>query len=139
MENTIYDRYLEAEVMSADPWKLVGILYRGAIEAIAAARRHLEKGEILERSRKITKAAEIIHQLMVSLDHSAQHELSRNLVELYAYMQTRLIEANAEQSAPPLVEVESLLATLAEAWREATPAALPAPAEAEYVPVSCSY
>ena len=135
MDN-IYDRYLEAEILSADPWKLVSILYRGAIEAVGAARRHLDEGNILERSRKITKAAEIINQLMLSVDHSSGGELSHNLVELYAYMQTRLIEGNTQQSAEPLEEVERLLGTLLEAWRAAAPAPVPAAPATEYVPVS---
>ena len=141
MANTVPDRYLEAEVLNADPVKLVAILYRAAVESIAAARRHLQSGDILERSRKITKASEILNQLMLSLDHSSGGDLSRNLVELYAYMQTRLIEANGRQIDAPLAEVESLLKVLAEAWREATTVASAPPeagAGAEYVPVTCT-
>src|SRR5712691_7648406 len=125
MANTAHDRYLEAEILNADPVKLVGILYR------AAARRHLRNGEIRERSRKITKASEILNQLMLSLDHASGGDLSRNLVELYAYMQTRLIEANTRQIDAPLAEVEQLLVVLSDAWRAAasSPVALPSGAE----------
>ena len=138
MANTVYDRYMEAEILSADPVKLVGILYRAAMESVAGARRHLRRGEIRQRSRNISKASEILNELMRSLNHSAGGEISRNLVELYAYMQTRLIEANAAQTEAPLAEVERLLITLADAWRDASPA-LPAPVpEAEYVPLSCT-
>ena len=35
---TVYDRYLEAEVLSADPVKLVWLLYRGALDSVRAAR-----------------------------------------------------------------------------------------------------
>ena len=38
MAKTEYDRYLEAEVLSADPVKLVWLLYRGAMDAVRAAR-----------------------------------------------------------------------------------------------------
>ena len=60
-------------------------------------------------------------------------------------MQQRLLEANLQQTDPPLAEVESLLATLAEAWRSIQAAAGPAPTALEasipsdYQPVSCSY
>jgi flagellar protein FliS len=139
MVNTAYDRYMEAEILCADPVKLVGILYRAAVESVAGARRHLRNGEIRERSRNIAKASGILNELMRSLDHSAGGEISRNLVELYAYMQTRLIEANTAQTEPPLAEVEQLLGTLSDAWRAAASPALPPPVpEAEYVPVSCT-
>ena len=138
MANSAYDRYLETEILSADPVQLIGILYRAAAESVAAARRHLRDGQIRERSRQISKASEIINELMRSLNHSAGGEISRNLVELYAYMQTRLIEANTAQIEPPLAEVEELLNTLSAAWRTVTPAAAEAPADAEYVPMSCT-
>jgi flagellar protein FliS len=141
MANTIHDQYVEAEILGADPVKLVGILYRAAIESVTAARSHLQNGEIRERSRKITRASEILNQLMLSLDHSSGGDISRNLVELYAYMQTRLIEANTQQTGAPLAEVESLLKVLSEAWHAAAPAPSAEAAEpaAEYVPLSCTY
>jgi flagellar protein FliS len=103
--------------MGASPVKLVAMLYRAAIEQVVAARMHLREGRIRERSRSIGKGREMINELMLSLDHSRGGEISRNLVELYAYMQTRLIEANAGQIDPPLAEVEQLLTVLGEAWR----------------------
>lgn len=137
MTPSAYERYLEAEVLGADPVTLVGILYRAAIESVAGARRHLLARDIQQRSRSITRASEILNQLMLSLDHSVGGELSRNLVELYAYMQTRLIDANTNQTDPPLAEVERLLVILAEAWRTATAIPAVSAADSSYVPVSC--
>lgn len=130
MAHTAYDHYLENEVLHADPLKLVSILYQAALESVAAARIHVRSGAIRERSRSINRASEIINHLMLSLDHSAGTELSRNLAELYAYVLDRLVEANAAQSEPPLAETEQLLSTLLRAWQEvqdflAVPAALP--------------
>ena len=139
MANTVHGAYLEAEILSADPVKLVTILYRAAIEAVGAARQHLKAGFIRERSRRITKASEIIHELRRSLDHNQGGEISRSLAELYEYMQTRLIEANTKQIDPPLAEVEKLLSTLLDAWHAATPVAAPRPVEPAYVPVRCTY
>ena len=91
-------------------------LYRGAIDAVALARVHLEKGAIRERSRQITKALLIVHELLRSLDHTLGAAVSRQLAELYVYIANRLIEANRKQIDEPLAEVERLLATLLEAW-----------------------
>jgi flagellar protein FliS len=138
MTNNIYDTYLEAEVLGADPMKLVHMLYRGATEAVAAARRHLAAGEIRPRSRQITKSWEILYELSRSLDHERGGEISRRLSELYAYMQGRLLEANAQQTDAPLADVESLLTTLGEAWASVK---FPGPVmkEVVYEPVSCMY
>lgn len=116
MANSIHEKYLEAEVFGADSVKLVHMLYRGAIEAAGAARRHLADGDIRQRSRQITRAWEILQELGNSLDRERGGDIGENLGRLYAYMQTRLIEANANQNGAPLAEVESLLTTLNEAW-----------------------
>lgn len=114
----MYQEYLETEVLSAEPVKLVQMLYRGAIDAIGAAQRALAAGNIPERARLISKATAILNELALSLDHSKAPDLCRNLVELYDYMSRRLIEANINQVAQPLFEVEGLLNSLLEAWVE---------------------
>lgn len=139
MVNTIYDTYLEAEVFGADPVKLIHMLYRGAIEAVGEARRHLAAKQIRERSRQITKAWNILHELSRSLDFERGGEVARRLGDLYYYMQSRLIEANGRQDDGPLAEVESLLNTLCEAWQPAKLSPASPEPEAVYEPVSCSY
>jgi flagellar protein FliS len=139
MAHAIHDTYLEAEVLDADPVQLVVILYRAAIRAVGAARRHLKAGAIRERSRQITKASEIVHELMRSLDHHQGGQISRSLAELYAYMQTRLIEANINQIDPPLADVEKLLSTLLDAWQSATSQAAPASYRPSHITVRCIY
>jgi flagellar protein FliS len=119
MASTVHDRYLEAEVLSADPVKLVRLLYRGGIEAVRNARRHLAQGAIRERSRQINKAWEILLELAVSLNREQGGEISHRLAALYSYMQERLIEANTRQADAPLQEVEALLVSLSEAWQGA--------------------
>ncbi|HBY61333.1 MAG TPA: flagellar export chaperone FliS, partial [Solibacterales bacterium] len=39
-------------------------------------------------------------------------------IELYDYMQRRLLEANARQEDAPLAEVERLLSTVRDGWEE---------------------
>ncbi len=131
MEQTVYDRYLEAEVLSADPLKLVWLLSRGAMDAVRAAGRHLEHGDIRGRSQEISRAWGILQELAGSLDHSHGGGISERLAGLYAYMQSRLIEANVQQSGGPLEEVERLLAPLVEAWQEVRAASLAAESEWE--------
>jgi flagellar secretion chaperone FliS len=132
------NKYLEAEILSADPVKLVNLLYRGALEAVAAARAHLAAGAIRPRSKEITKAWEILHELSRSLDHTQGGDLSRNLASLYAYMQTRLMEANSLQSDDQLQEVQSLLTTVSDGWRHVMPLSTPTP-EADTEPLSYTY
>jgi len=136
--------YLKNEILETDGWRLVELIYQAAIEAIGKARLHLREGAIQARSRQITRASELVAELALSLDHNAGGSLSRNLAELYDYIQRLLQEANFRQIEPPLAEAQELLRTLLEAWQEAAPAALASSSsptayspQGERVPVDC--
>ncbi len=119
------DRYFEAEVMSADPVKLVMLLYRGALDAVAAARGAMAVANVAERSRQITKAWNIVMELRNTLNHEQGGEIAQRLGDLYGFVGQRLLDANAGQSEEPLLEVARVLGTLLEGWQamETKPAA----------------
>jgi len=115
----MHARYLETQVLSADPIGLVELLYAGAVDSLLQARIFLQEGRIPERSVTISKAMQIIAELQGSLDMEQGGEISQGLVRLYAYMQEKLAEANAHQARGPLEEVLNLLLILQEGWKEA--------------------
>jgi len=117
MSGTHYQSYLEAEILSADALRLVKIVYQVLLDTVLSARTHLQAGQIAERSAAISKAVALLQELATSLNHESGGEISRNLVELYDYMQRQLLRANTEQSDAPLAEVHRLLGTLLEAWQ----------------------
>ena len=122
-----HDAYLESRILSADPVELVEMLYQGCTVAVREARHHLAEGRITERSREINKAFQILMELDTSLDHERGGEISQRLALLYSYMRGRLLEANMQQSDPPLAELLGLLSTLSEGWAGVrAPAAKPA-------------
>jgi flagellar protein FliS len=119
----IAEAYLESEIHSASPEELVTILYDAAIQAIGRARRHLRSGDVEARSREITRAHSIVTELASSLNHGAAPKLSKDLAELYDYVQRRIIEGHASQDEKPLAEASRLLSTLMEGWTQALPMA----------------
>jgi flagellar protein FliS len=118
MTYNAHDAYLESRVLSAAPLELVRLLYQTATGAVREARRHLEAGKIVERSRAISKAAQVLLELSASLDFKRGGEIATRLFQLYDYMLRRLTEANFKQADAPLAEVLGLLATLSEAWED---------------------
>jgi flagellar secretion chaperone FliS len=147
MRSNVYRNFIEEEVLSASPVKLIQLLYESALDAIGSARRHLRLGEIRARSRAITRAMAIVTELSLSLDRQAGRDLSKNLAELYGYIERLLIEANTRQTDAPLATAERLLTTLLEGWKALlqAPPAQPvpepqvAPEHPAYEPVSCAY
>lgn len=135
MYSDVNNHYLEARVLSASPVELVRILYGSAQRAVREARRHLAAGDVASRSREISQAVRILVELSTALDREKGGELARQLIELYDYLQRRLIDANIRQEDAPLAEVELLLATVSEAWDTvAGGAQQPAPAVVAAVP-----
>ena len=110
------DAYLEGRILSADPIELVRLLYQGCSDAVREARRCLAEGEVAPRSRWVSKASDILTELIGSLDRQRGGEIAERLAQLYDYMQRRLLDAHLQQADEPLVEVLGLLMTLGEAW-----------------------
>jgi flagellar protein FliS len=117
MRTNGYQTHFDEEVLAANPLKLVLLLYAGALDSIASARRFVRLGDIAARSRAISKAMSVVTELSLSLNHQTGGELSRSLADLYSYVETLLIQANTEQCERPLMEAEAVLSTLLEAWR----------------------
>jgi flagellar protein FliS len=118
MSTYYYNAYLDAQVDSASPLQLIHLAYESAIAAVVDAREHLQHGRIHERARAITKATAILMELNGALDHKAAAGMSLQLANLYLYMMNRLREANFGQLAEPLIEVEGLLRTIGDSWRQ---------------------
>ena len=110
---------VETGVNTADPHKLILMLFDGALLQVRTAGIAIVNKDIPAKGTAISKAVEIIiNGLKVSLDLSAGGELAQRLAALYDYMSDRLLYANLHNSQPALDEVAGLLATLREAWAE---------------------
>lgn len=109
--------YLESEVMSASPGKLVVMMYDGAINFL----RRLDvidwTRDFETKSYNINKAYAILSELILTLnmDHK---EISEPLRGLYVFMQGRLLAATVQNDKSAVSEVIGLLTGLKESWAE---------------------
>jgi flagellar protein FliS len=102
-------------VQDADPHRLIQMLFRGALDRVAAARGCIANGDVAGKGEQIGKAISIIGGLRDSLDLE-RGDLARQLDELYDYMGRRLLLANLHGDVALLDEVTALLTPLASAW-----------------------
>ncbi|WP_438438133.1 flagellar export chaperone FliS [Hydrogenophilus thermoluteolus] len=110
---------LETAVQTADPHRLILMLFDGALMAIAQAEVAIEQRNIPQRAAAINKAiAIVIEGLKAALDLEAGGELADRLAALYDYISERLTHANALNNAAPLKEAANLLRTIRDAWAE---------------------
>jgi len=113
---------IETSVPTADPHKLILLLFEGAKAAISAAKLNMELGNIAEKGRLISNAIDIItNGLRASLDFEKGGDLSIKLAALYDYMAQRLLWANLKNDPASLDEVMHLLSEIHSAWVEIAP------------------
>ena len=110
---------VDTGVSTADPHKLILMLFDGAVLAISSAAVALADEDTPRKGLNISKAIDIItNGLKVSLDMDSGGELAVRLAALYDYMAERLVYANLNNSRPALDEVAGLLRDLRDAWQQ---------------------
>lgn len=107
---------VQTGVESASPHRLIQMLMEGALDKIAIAKGHMDRGDTQLKGDQIGCAISIIDGLKSSLDKDKGGEIAQNLDDLYVYMERRLIEAHRANDPALLDEVSDLLKQIKEAW-----------------------
>ena len=127
---------VETGVAAASPHSLILLLYDGATQAIADARRHLEAGATADKGRAVSRAISIIDEgLKGSLDANAGGEIAAHLADLYDYMCRRLLLASLKDDAAGFDEVVRLIEALRSAWATIARAPAASPPAPRLAPV----
>ena len=107
-------------IESASPAQLITMLLDGALERIAQAHGHMERGEVGKQGELIGKVIDIVASLDSYLDHDTGADVSATLESLYDYMVRQLYQANLRSDVSVLQEVASLLTEVRAGWVEST-------------------
>jgi len=112
-----YATYQTNSVTTALPQDLTLMLYEGLIKFSMLSKRAIEQGLIEQKNTNIQKAQAIILELQLTLNQSIA--LSKDLNNLYDYMQGRLIDANIKNDVVAIDEVIGFAEEFRETWKEA--------------------
>ena len=112
---------LEAKLASANPRKLVSLLFARALSRLASAHAAMARGDIAARTNELNGVIDILAALRSALDIPKGGQLAQNLEDLYSYMELQVVEANRQSDALRVAEVQRLLGELRSAW-DAMPA-----------------
>ena len=119
MVSTSIKKYRNANaesVVDADPHQLISIILKHVLSNIAIAHGAIDRKEIENKGKALTKAIALVGELQDSLDMEQGGELSTNLFELYDYIVRCLVQANLENDTTKLDEVRKLVLTIKEGW-----------------------
>lgn len=109
------DVYSQMGVLTADPLRLILMLYDGVIEALEGCRALHQQGDHRGKTRSLQKAMAILTELHAALDMEAG-EVARNLGRLYAYMMGQLLSADLRRDTSGVERVIGMLRELREGW-----------------------
>lgn len=109
---------VETGVTTADPHKLVAMLFDGLVDAISQARGAMHDGRIEAKGKAISKAVSIIDEGLKGGLNMTGSKLAEDLSSLYSYLIARLTHANLKNDDAALQECVRLIQPLREAWHE---------------------
>ncbi|WP_100405448.1 flagellar export chaperone FliS [Bacillus solitudinis] len=108
--------YKQNAMNTASPGELTLMLYNGCLKFIKQAKLAIDENDIEKRNVNITKAQNIIRELMVTL--KADTELGMNMLRMYDFILSRLIDANVQNERKMLEEAEELVIEFRDTWKE---------------------
>lgn len=117
MVKSSYDAYYKTNVQTSDQLSLIVMLYDGAIRFLKKAKVKINENDIEGSHLFMTRARDIVNELLTTLRTDDQSELSNNLQNLYVYLVNKITEANLKKDQAIIDECLSLLNTLKEGWQ----------------------
>lgn len=116
--------YRQTEVQSRTPLELVVLLYDGGLRFLHQTREAIARGDIAARRDASARALAVVSELQNTLNMEQGGDIARQLDELYAYVNGRILQAAMDNSVAPIDDATRVLSMLRESW-----AAIAAPSE----------
>jgi flagellar protein FliS len=111
--------YQNVATTTADPARLVVLLFDGAITFLRQAEENLERGDVATFATRVSRAQAIIAELTDSLDREAAGDIGTNLARLYDFMASHLTRGLISRDGGSVQEVIALLRELREGFEGA--------------------
>lgn len=113
---SVHQAYKNNSVSTASPGELTLMLYNGCLKFLGKAKIAIVENNIQEKNVNLQKAQKIIQELMVTLNMNI--EISKSMMQMYEYMNHRLIEANMKNDVSIIEEVEGYTIEFRDTWKQ---------------------
>lgn len=136
--NQAYSAYQKTNITTASQGHLIVLLYEAAVKNLKNSLLCFEiNGKILPKniekfSNSVQKAQAIISELQVSLDMEKGGDISKNLMSLYIYFNSELLDASIKHNKEKIENIEVMMNDLLSAWRTASNSTANAPAQVSH-------
>ena len=117
--NQYVKQYQKTTVETASNKKILIMLYDGAIQFLNKAKIALSEKNWEQSHNNLMGAQRILEEFINTIDKEPNPELAQNLINLYEYFITRLVQANMKHQIEPVDEVLKFLKDLKATWEQA--------------------
>lgn len=117
VNTTPFNRYMEVQVATAPPEKLVLMCLDGIVRFLNRALQALERGDLEGAHTGIVRAEAVIAELRGSLKME-MGDIPRRLARIYEFLHGHLVEANIRKDPEKVREALRVASELRDAWQE---------------------
>jgi len=115
--------YKKVGVQSASPERILDEVFQRIRVDCQRALTAMDGGDVPERCKQISHAIKLVDALETSLDSTLAPELCANLVNLYGYVRSRLVDANTTGDPAGVSEAMELIGEVHTSFQAARQAA----------------
>ena len=110
------DTYKKSQIETASPIDLIIMLYDRAIILLDKAINEISEGKYEEKNTSLTKATDIVFELLTTLDNDKGGEIASSLTRLYNFVIREITTANTSLNTKELDNAKRVLSELRESW-----------------------
>ncbi|MBM0066115.1 flagellar export chaperone FliS [Alkalicoccobacillus gibsonii] len=114
--STMQSAYKQNALNTASPGELTLMLYNGCLKFIHQADKAMVENDVERRNMYLTKAQNIIRELMVTL--KAEDEVGKNMNRMYEFILSKLIDANVKNDQQALKDAEGFVIEFRDTWKQ---------------------
>lgn len=115
---TPYQQYKRSAVETSTPEKLLLMLFDGAIRFTNQGKAAIIERRFDDANTLLLKVQDILSELMSTLDNKNGGDIAINLLKLYDFYQSEIIQANMKKDAARLDSVLEFFQTFRSVWEE---------------------
>ncbi len=112
------ERYVQDSVSTASPATLLIMLYDRLVLDLLRAEAALNDGNKQQANEQLIHAQDVVSELASTLDVDAW-EGAKQLMSVYTFLLTTLVEANLEGDVSKVIACRELVEPLQDAWQQA--------------------
>ncbi len=112
------DSYKKSQIETADQLTLILMLYDRAILSLDKAKKEILEKKHEAKHYSLTKAHDIVCELIQSLDQDKGGEIAASLLQLYYFVVREIMNADTNLNTKSIDNAKGILSELRDSWKD---------------------